>query len=240
MVKKTAIKERAMKKSGAENELSSTKADASGELHETRERLLEAAEELFARQGYDGTSIRELVTLADCKNISAVNYYFGDKKELYEELFRDRLREMRESRLKAIEEVSDKKNKPTLEKLLLAYAEDFLKPFKDIHRSQRFMQLFFRELAEQRLPKDMFLNELAGPTITAMEDAITAICPNINKHDALMSVLSVTGQLVHIMQVRVLFEGAQGHLIASIDIDDAISHIVKFSAAGIRDLGKGS
>ncbi|MGA2093991.1 MAG: CerR family C-terminal domain-containing protein, partial [Sedimentisphaerales bacterium] len=169
-----------------------------------------------------------------------VNYYFGDKQELYEELFRDRLREMRESRLEAIEKVSDKKNKPTLEKLLLAYAEDFLKPFKDIRRSQRFMQLFFREMAEQHLPKDVFLNELAGPTITAMEDAIIAICPNINKHNALMSVLSVTGQLVHIMQVRVLFEGAQGHSIASIDVDDAIEHIVRFSAAGIRALGKGS
>ncbi|MGD0077896.1 MAG: helix-turn-helix domain-containing protein, partial [Sedimentisphaerales bacterium] len=84
-----------MKKSNAENTLHPSKADASGELSETRERLLEAAEELFARQGFDGTSIRELVTRAGCKNISAVNYYFGDKQELYEELFRDRLREMR-------------------------------------------------------------------------------------------------------------------------------------------------
>jgi hypothetical protein len=53
-----------------------------------------------------------------------------------------------------------------------------------------------------------------------------------------MSVLSITGQLVHIMQVRVLFEGAKGHSIASIDIDDAIDHIVKFSAAGIRGCAK--
>jgi AcrR family transcriptional regulator len=218
----------------------SHKGDAPAEAQETRNRLLEAAEELFARKGFDGTSVRDLVTRANCKNISAINYYFGDKQELYEELFRDRLREMRESRLKVIKAVMDPKSKPTLEKLLLAYAEDFLKPFKSIRRSQRFMQLFFRELAEQRLPKDVFLNELAGPTIEAMENAITAICPNINKHDALMSVLSVTGQLVHIMQVRVLFEGAQGHSIASIDIDDAIDHIVKFSAGGIRAFAEGN
>jgi len=229
-----------MKKTDAEGASQLSKTQAAEELPETRERLLEAAEELFAAQGFDGTTIRDLVTRAGCKNISAVHYYFGDKKELYEELFRDRLREMRESRLKAIEAAMDKRNKPTLEKLLGAYAVDFLKPFKDLKRSQRFMQLFFRELAEQCLPEDMFLNELAGPTIEAMEEAISAICPKIGKQDLLMSVFSVTGQLVHIMQVKVLFEGAKGHSIASIDIDEAIEHIVKFSAAGIRALGKGS
>jgi AcrR family transcriptional regulator len=234
MFAKSFLRRKIVKKTKTE------KAKASRELPGTREQLLEAAEELFARKGYDGASIRDLVKRAGCKNISAVNYYFGDKKELYEELFRDRLQEMRESRLKAIEMVMEKRNKPTLEKLLGAYAEDFLKPFKYPKRSQRFMQLFFRELAERRLPKNMFLNEMAGPTIEAMEEAISAVCPKIGKRDTLMSILSITGQLVHIMQVKVLFEGAKGHSIASIDIDEAVKHIVKFSAAGIRALGKGS
>jgi AcrR family transcriptional regulator len=205
---------------------------------ETRERLLNAAEELFAEKGLDGTSIRELITMAGC-NLSAVNYYFGDKQELYEELFRQRLREMCDSRLKAIEAVMTGKTRPTLEELLLAYSVDFLKPFSDPQRSQRFMQLFFREMAEQRLPKNMFLDEIAAPTLTAMEEAIAVICPNINKQDALMCTISLTGQLVHIMQVKVLFEGAQGHSITSINIDESVGHIVKFSAAGIMAYAKG-
>jgi hypothetical protein len=129
--------------------------------------------------------------------------------------------------------------KPTLEKLFYAYSVDFLKPFADPQRSQRFMQLFFREMAESRLPKNMFLNELAAPSLTAMEEAIAAICPNISKHNAFMCILSLTGQLVHIMQAKVLFEGAQGHSITSINIDESIDHIVKFSVAGIRAYSKG-
>jgi len=207
------------------------------EAKATQRRLLNAAEELFASHGFDGTPIRDITTKAKC-NIAAVNYFFGDKQELYEELFRQRLREMRDSRLKAVKAVLGGKTKPTLEKLLRAYAVDFLEPFSDPKRSQRFMQLFFRELAEQRLPKNMFLEEMAAPVMAAMEDALAALCPNLNKHDAQMSTLSITGQLVHIMQVRVLFEGAQGHSIASINIDDAIDHIVKFSAGGIRALAE--
>ncbi len=205
---------------------------------EAQERLLNAAEELFAVKGVDGTSIRELATSANC-NIASVNYYFGDKKELYEELFRRRLREMRKSRLNTIKEVMTGNKKPTLEKLFHAYSVDFIKPFLDPQQSQRFMQIFFREMADQRLPKNMFLDELAAPTLTAMEEAIAVICPNINKHDALMCVLSLTGQLVHIMQVKVLFEGAKGHSITSINTDESIDHIVKFSVAGIRAYAKG-
>jgi len=208
------------------------------EAREAQKRLLDAAEELFANKGLDGTSIRDLTAKANC-NLASINYYFGDKQQLYEELFRQRLREMRDSRLKAIKAVMAGEAKPTLEKLLHAYSVDFLKPFSDPQHSQRLMQLFFRELAEQRLPKNMFLEEMAAPVTTAMEDAIAVFCPNLNKHDAQMSILSITGQLVHIMQVRVLFEGAQGHSITSIDIDDAIDHIVKFSAAGIRAFAEG-
>ena len=204
----------------------------------TRKRLLEAAEELFAQKGFDGTTIRDITTKAR-RGLASINYFYGDKRELYEELFRLRLREMNESRIKTIETIMSDKSELTLEKLFYAYSVDFLKPFADPQQSQRFMQLFFREMAEQRLPRNMFLDELAAPSIAAMEEAIAVVCPNINKHDTLMCVLSLTGQLVHIMQVKVLFEGAQGHSITSINIDESINHIVKFSAAGIRAYAKG-
>lgn len=204
----------------------------------TRKLLLDAAEELFARKGFDGTSIRDITAKAG-RGPAAVNYFFGDKRELYEELFRLRLREMNESRLNVIKTLMSGKTKPALEDLLYAYAVDFLKPFADPEQSQRYIQLLFREMAESRLPKNMFIDELAAPTLTAMEEAIAVICPNIDEHDVMMCVLSLTGQLVHIMQVRVLFEGAQGHSITSIHIDESIKHIVKFSAAGIRAYIKG-
>jgi TetR/AcrR family transcriptional regulator, regulator of cefoperazone and chloramphenicol sensitivity len=204
----------------------------------TRRLLLEAAEELFAQKGFDGTAIRDITTKAN-RGPAAVNYFFGDKRELYEELFRLRLREMCESRLNTIKTIMSDKSNLTLEKLLYAYSVDFIKPFLDQQQSQRFMQLLFREMAEQRLPRNMFLDELAAPTLTAMEEAVAVICPNLNQKDIIMSVLSLTGQLVHIMQVRVLFEGAQGHSVTSINIDESIDHIVKFSAAGIRAYAKG-
>lgn len=47
-----------------------------------RERLLEAAGEIFAEKGFKGTTVREIIDRAGV-NIAAVNYYFRDKERLY-------------------------------------------------------------------------------------------------------------------------------------------------------------
>ena len=52
----------------------------------TKQRLLEAAEELFADGGFESVSVREITALAGA-NVAAVNYYFGDKKRLYAAIF---------------------------------------------------------------------------------------------------------------------------------------------------------
>ncbi|MFB6629857.1 TetR/AcrR family transcriptional regulator [Streptomyces sp. NPDC056362] len=49
---------------------------------ETREKLIRAAEELFAAQGVDGAQLRDIVALAGQANPSAVQYHFGSRTGL--------------------------------------------------------------------------------------------------------------------------------------------------------------
>lgn len=55
---------------------------------DTRERLLRAATEVFAEKGYAAATVREICTRADA-NVALINYYFGDKLALYEQVLRD-------------------------------------------------------------------------------------------------------------------------------------------------------
>jgi AcrR family transcriptional regulator len=52
------------------------------ENQSTKIALLDSAQQLFAQQGFDGTSVRDIATQADA-NLGAVTYHFGTKLELY-------------------------------------------------------------------------------------------------------------------------------------------------------------
>ncbi|MDY3198352.1 MAG: TetR family transcriptional regulator, partial [Pseudomonadaceae bacterium] len=53
---------------------------------ETVERILDAAEQLFAEKGFAETSLR-LITSKAGVNLAAVNYHFGSKKSLIQAVF---------------------------------------------------------------------------------------------------------------------------------------------------------
>jgi len=53
---------------------------------ETKDKILKAAKELFAKKGFDGTSTREIVNAAGV-NISLIAYHFGGKENLFFSMF---------------------------------------------------------------------------------------------------------------------------------------------------------
>jgi AcrR family transcriptional regulator len=63
----------------------------------TRERLLEAALEVFAERGYEAATIREICARAGA-NVAAVHYHFGDKRKLYEAIYGTLFTTLRERR----------------------------------------------------------------------------------------------------------------------------------------------
>jgi AcrR family transcriptional regulator len=74
----------------------------------TKDKLMDAAEKLFARRGFHGVSLREITAEADVK-LALVNYHFGTKKNLLAEVIErrghvlndERRRRLIEERLKA-------------------------------------------------------------------------------------------------------------------------------------------
>ncbi len=71
---------------------------------DTRERILDAAERLFMAHGYEGTSMRQITGEA-AVNLAAVNYHFGSKESLMQEVFRRRLDWLNEERLRVLDEM---------------------------------------------------------------------------------------------------------------------------------------
>lgn len=70
----------------------------------TRNRILDVAERLFVRHGYDGTSLRMITGEAQV-NLAAVNYHFGGKEALMEAVLKRRLDWLNEERMRVLDEL---------------------------------------------------------------------------------------------------------------------------------------
>ena len=204
---------------------------------DVRGRLLEAAEALFCDQGYSETSVRDLSASAGC-NIASVNYYFGGKEQLYKELWRQYLVHMRDVRLSGIDKVmSESGGKPSLEELLKAFAYAFLGPFLDEPRASCLMKLMAREMLDQHLPVNMFMDDMITPTMIAMGTALVSVCPSLDKDHVPHLLFSVAGQLlnlINLVRIKAMLKQVPDAHFPTFDLAAGVDHIVRFSAAGIR------
>ncbi len=211
----------------------------SGSNKGVQDRLLDAAEELFCEHGFEATSIRDLAAAAGC-NIASVNYYFGGKDKLYQQVWRRHLLGMRDTRLASIEKVmSQSSGEPCLEELLRSFAYAFVGPLVDEDGGQRLIRLMTREMVDRHLPEDIFLEELIVPTMTALQGALAKTCPGLEKSKARLVILSVVGQLIQALHTKTMFEHTDNPELPKFDLTELVNHVVKFSAAGIRAYAEG-
>ena len=199
-----------------------------------QDRLLDVAEELFCEHGFERTSVRQLAAAAAC-NVAAVNYYFGGKDNLYLEVWRRHIKLMREARLESIKNaMSQNQGSPQLEDLLSSFARSFIGPLVDEGKAPRLMKLMAREMIDQHLPENLFVEEMVKPTMAAMGQALLKVCPGLDESKVPLVIFSIAGQLINAVHVKAMSEQTNTAQMPMPDLNETIDHIVNFSAAGIR------
>ena len=96
------------------------------------------------------------------------------------------------------------------------------------------MKLMTREMIDHRLPKSLFMEKMVEPTTNALRQALLRVCPQLDPAKTTMCIFSLIGQLIHLVQLKEMFEKDEKMNVLMYDFEQAINHIVEFSAAGIR------
>ena len=203
------------------------------ETEDTHDRILMAAQKLFAEKGFDTTSVRDITTEAGC-NVASVNYHFGGKENLYLETFRSMLTFIRDQRMLALDELMAREPPPTLEQFIQSFAEGFIDPLVDHSRGRLFMALVSREMFDARLPHDVFLHEFIHPVLERAMTALNRFGPKLDEGSARMCIMSMVGQLLHMLRTHHLFCSEDPELGIPPNLRDYIPHFVRFAAGGIR------
>jgi len=212
----------------------------------TRERLLDAAEELFGLHGYDAVSVRDIAQRAGV-NLAGVNYHFGGKENLYVEALRRRLAPRRERLLAAIAGAAEEARRSgDAEPLLRAFVRAHLGDVLTERPQANALRLTAREMVEQHHGARVLSEEMVRPVHEAFREALARALPSLDARRIDWIIGSVVGQVVHfIMRWRhQQGEGSCVHgdifppLAPDLEtyVERTVEHIVRFSRAGIMAL----
>ena len=197
----------------------------------TKDRILHAAEELFAAQGFATTSLRQVTSRADV-NIAAVNYHFGSKDNLVNEVFRRRMDEMSAERLAALKTAIDK-HPGELEPVLAAFVEPALAMAQDRHGGGAFIRVIARAYAESNDSLRKFLSDQYGHVLREFAKALAGCMPGLGKEALYWRLDFLSGALTYAMADFGLIKRPSG-VSESTHRERAAKALIRFAAAGFQ------
>ena len=219
---------------------------------DTKNRLLDAAEVLFAEKSFEEVSIRELATAAEV-NVAAVNYHFQGKENLYQEVIKRRFIIQRDRTLAAIGQVlAEYQDKPPLDSLIRSIVALYLEEALSPKRDGTFLKLIVRELHSQGdHATPLFFKEMVAPVFRTFSDALIQVRPTLEQEQVDWIIPSIIGQIHHFIlrwqkrqsfpqdseALDIMFQAFPA-LARPVEeyIHEVTQHITKFSTAAIDAL----
>ena len=206
-----------------------------GKDNDAKDRILDTAEALFAQNGYYAVSVRQITTDAEC-NLAAVNYHFGNKKNLYLEVFRSRwvprAQRLHESFIGNLagQDIS------SLRDILHALAKAFIEgPLTDDERA-RHHQLITRELAKPIGALEIVAAEIQRPLFKELGDLLNQFLPEEqDRQDLTLKLLSMFSMLQFFNFAREWVAFITDREYDQAFKDNLIEHITDFCSLGIGE-----
>ncbi len=196
-----------------------------------RERLINAAGEVFAEMGFRAATVRDICTRAGV-NIAAVNYYFGDKAGLYTEVLRYTHAVARERY--PLERAPEESSEESLRR----FVRTFMMKILDQGRPAWHGKLMAREMVEPTTALDEIVSSTIRPTWNHLTRVVGELLSQGPEAPMVRDcAASVMGQCLLFCHCRPVIERlfpARGY--SHEQIMRLSEHIANFSLASIRDL----
>jgi len=194
---------------------------------QVHERLLEAAEQVFADKGFKAASIRDICKIAKA-NIAAVNYHFGDKERLYIEAVKYAHRGCTQG-------------EPFPEWPAETPAVDKLRDFIHVMVSRMMqpasvqsLQLMMREMAQPTAACVEVVQEYIRPIADKLIGIMAELLPDTPPEKQALIAFSIVGQCLFYRNHRAIAAMLIGEeQFASYQIEQVADHIFAFTLQGL-------
>jgi AcrR family transcriptional regulator len=202
---------------------------------DTKGKILDVAERLFADQGFSPTSLRQITSQAGV-NLAAVNYHFGSKDTLIESVISRRMEPINKARLESLgrlEAEADEQG-PALEEIVEAFIAP---PLRMSHAARKdssiFMRLMGRVMSEPGEHAKMIFAESLRETVQRFTTALGRSLPGLSQADILWRLVFMAGTMVHTMSMSGHLHKLTGGLCDTSDVEAIIKRLIPFLTAGL-------
>jgi AcrR family transcriptional regulator len=197
---------------------------------DTRERIVEAAGEVFARKGFRRATVREICTRAGV-NVAMIKYHFGGKAGLYTAV----LEHFRSVAGRRSRQIMDRAEGDGPEARLKAFIRAQLEKLTGSGRPAWFDRLMSREVMDPTRALDAIVETGIRPSAERLVGVVQELLGrNDREPDLLYCCLSIVGQCLHHHYAKnVIARLYPGLAYGPGELDRLAEHITDFSLAGL-------
>jgi AcrR family transcriptional regulator len=207
--------------------------DQATETPETKERLLAAAEKLFAEHGIERASLRAITEEAQA-NLAAVHYHFGSKEGLVRAVFSRRLEPLNRERLDLLARcTADDGEAPTLDCIVHAFVAPVLRMIRDSEEGQNLACLVGRIFYQPDDELRSLIFEEFREVRDLFTSALSRALPFLSTEEVYWRFHFMVGSMAHTAATGSLIEQVSDGRCSLSDIDLVTRHLVAFIVAGL-------
>lgn len=205
-----------------------------------RERILDAAEALFAEHGYDGVTLRQIATRAGV-DVALASYHFGKKLDLFHAVFLRRADMLNDARRDALYECQHKAGDkgPTVEQII----EAFLRPLELAQETGdegwRHYLALIAYINNSPFWGPRMMSELFDELVQEFIEALQKALPGARDEDIFWCYHSLSGALTLTLANTGRIDKLSRGKCSSADFQAAYDHMIPFTAAGFRKVCAG-
>lgn len=204
-------------------------------MQNTKERILDAAERLFAELGYHGASLRA-ITAAAGVNLAAVNYHFNSKDALIRAVFARRLAPMNQKRLALLDacEAQARRKPVPVERLAYAMVEPALRLLEQPEGgSASFGMLLGRMYSTPSDPvRELFFGEIKE-VVERFQAAFRRSLPGLSPEEVFWRVFFGIGAMLQILAAGWMVPLVSGNRANLSDVGGIVDRLTAYMVAGL-------
>jgi len=205
---------------------------------ETIDRILDAAELLFAEKGFSETSLRMITGKAKV-NLAAVNYHFGSKNALIQAVFSrflSPLSTLMEQGIKERDWHLEKNGAPEIEDILRLYTQSLLKiPTRNENGVSIFMRLLGLAYTQSQGHLRKYLEQEYTHTFRLFLKLVRDCTPELSKSERFWRIQFTVGSMAFTMSsIQPLTEILENRPGAKADPEIVVNYLLPFLVAGLK------